>query len=176
MTRFLLAAWSALLPLAAAAQAPRTPPTPCPPRPAECQASTPVYNFGRHAMTSITPPVYGEGTVSVTCTKASGQGFTVDINYDLMGVPSVPGRSMRDPELGYLHYDLFVDAGRRQYWGDGKAGTKTFNDKMELNDANHVVTHTYQLYGTVYGQQAVEPGQWLGFVDARLEYTIKKCK
>jgi spore coat protein U-like protein len=174
MTRFLSAACCALLPLAATAQ--RNPPGSCPARPAECQVSTPVYNFGRHELSVITAPIYGEGTVSITCTKAQGQGFTVDLSYDLMAIPGTPSRVMRDRELGYLRYDLFVDPGRRQYWGDGTAGSKTFSDKIELNDANRVLTVSYQVYGTVYDQQIARPGQWLGFVSARLEYTIKRCR
>ena len=93
-----------------------------------------------------------------------------------MIVYSQPGRSMRDRELAHLAYDFYVDAGRRQHWGDGTGGTKAFSDKMELNDVNRVVTHVHQVYGAVHGQQAAEPGQWLGFVVARLEYTIKNCK
>jgi spore coat protein U-like protein len=182
MTRFLSIAWCALLPVSAAAQprpataAPAPPPVPCPARPAECQASTPVYNFGRHEMSVSAAPILAENTVTVTCTKANGQGFAVDITYDLMGLPSIPDRVMRDRELGTLRYDLFVDAGRTQYWGDGQAGTKTLTGKMEVNDTTRVVTVTHQLYGTVLGQQTVDPGQWLGFVSARLEYTIKKCR
>jgi len=175
MTRFLSTAWCALLPLSAVAQ-PRPAPAACPPRPVDCQVSTPVYNFGRHEMTLTAGPINAESTVTVTCTKASGQGFAVDLTYDLRAVPPAPSRVMRDRELGYLRYDMFVDSGRRQYWGDGESGTKVISDKMELNDRNKVVTHTHQIYGMVYGQQLVQPGQWLGFVSARLDYTVKKCQ
>ncbi|MCG2595444.1 spore coat U domain-containing protein [Ramlibacter sp. XY19] len=169
-------AWGALLPLAAGAQLAAKPPTPCPAKPAECHATTPVYNFGRHEMTGATPPVLAESTVAVTCTRANGQGFTVDIRYELKAEPPDPGRSMRDRELSQLQYDLYVDAGRRQHWGDGKKGTKAFEGRIELNDANRAVTVTHQLYGTVHGQQVAEPGHWLGYVAARLEYTIRQCK
>ena len=138
--------------------------------------STPVYNFGRREMTSTASPILTESTVTVTCTKASGRGFEVRLTYDLLALPATPGRVMRDAELAFLRYDFFVDPGRRRYWGDGGVGTSTINDRMTLNDNNRVVTHTHQVYGTVYGQQRVEPGQWLGFVSARLEYTIERCR
>ena len=176
VTPWLATAWSALVPLAAWAQAPRPAPAPCPARPAECQVFTPVFNFGRHQMSADGAPIYSEGSVTVTCTKANGIGFAVDVNYDLMGLPGMPGRVMRDRDLGFLRYDFYVDPAHTQYWGDGEGGTKTFSEKLELNDANRVVTRSYPVYGMVYGQQVARPGQWLGFVSARLEYTIKRCR
>ena len=177
MKRLQSAVCCALLPLATWAQVPRPgPPSACPGRPADCQVSTPTYNFGRHAMTTPASPIYVENTVTVTCTKASGQGFRVTVSYDLQGLPNDTGRVMRNTEFASLRYDLFVDAGRRRFWGDGSGGSSTISDRMELNDNNTVVAQTHQLYGTVLGQQAAEPGQWLGFVSARLEYTIERCR
>jgi spore coat protein U-like protein len=176
LTRLLAQAWCALLPLAAAAQSPRAPPVPCPARPAECTATTPVFNFGRHEMLPNSPPILAEHTVIVTCTKAQGQGFTVHLDYDLIAQPPEPGRNLHNPNAAALEYDLYVDPGRRQFWGDGKRGTKAISDKMELSDSNSVVTHAHTLYGTVHGQQAADPGHRLGFVMARLDYTIKRCR
>jgi spore coat protein U-like protein len=177
MKRLQSAACCALLPLVTWAQSPRPgPPSACPGRPADCQVSTPIYNFGRHEMTTTSSPIYSEGTVTVTCTRAAGQGFQVTVSYDLRGLPNDTGRVMRNTEFASLRYDLFVDAGRRRYWGDGSAGTSTISDTIDLNDNNRVVTHTHELYGTVEGQQSAEPGQWLGFVSARLEYTIERCR
>ena len=175
MTRSLWMAWCSLLPLAVMAQAARPQAKPCLPRPAECQVSTPLFNFGRHEMSLTAAPVLAESTVSVTCTRARVPGLTVRVDFDLLGLPSDPGRLMRDRESGLLRYDMFVDSGRRQFWGDGSGGTKTITDRLDLNDVQPIVTRTYQVYGTVYGQQRADPGQWLGFVSVRLEYETK-CK
>ena len=176
LRRLFCAAWWALLPLAAWPQAGRTP-TACPPRPAECLPTTPVYNFGRHPMSAIAPPIHAENTIGLTCTRsAAAQGLTVDVEYELLGLPAEPDRDMRHREPGSLRYDLYVDAGRKQFWGDGQGGTKTIRDRLELNDNNRAVTRTHQVYGTVHGQQEVESGQWLGFVSVRLEYSIRKCR
>jgi spore coat protein U-like protein len=173
MTRW-LAAWCVLLPLAALAQRAR-PPSPCPAKPAECQVTTPVFNFGRHAV--ATPvPIYGEATVTVTCTRASGPAFSVNIDYDVLGLPSTIGRHMRDRASGTLVYDMYVDAGRQQYWGDGEAGTKTLRGKLEVNETTRVVTQTQQVYGLVHGQQVVDAGPWLGVVAVRLVYEIRRCR
>ena len=178
MMRFLATLLCALLPLAASAQTGRAAPrAPCPARAAECQLSTPVYNFGRHQMNATAAPILAENTIGITCTRSpTAQGLTVEVDYELLGLPPEPDRGMRHREPGTLRYDLYVDAGRKQIWGDGKGGTKTVKDSLELNDNNRVVTRTHQIYGTVHGQQQVDTGQWLGFVAVRLEYSIQKCK
>ncbi|GAB3774230.1 hypothetical protein GCM10028796_48200 [Ramlibacter monticola] len=175
MTRLLSVVCCALLPLAAGAQAGRRS-SACPVRPAECQLSTPVYSFGRHVMGANASPIFAESTISITCTRTNADGFRMDVDYELQGLPAEPDREMRHRDPGTLHYDLFVDAGRKQHWGDGKGGTKTVKDSLELSDNNRVVTRTHKIYGTVYGQQQVDTGQWLGFVSVRLEYEIKRCR
>lgn len=165
-----------LLPLQAWTQSagPRLP-LPCPPKPAECQVTAPVFHFGRHAVGSASP-IYGESTVTVTCTRAAGGAYTVDIVYDVLGLPSRTGRPMRDREGGTLRYDMYVDAGRRQHWGNGEAGTKTLSGKLEVSETNRVASQVHQVYGMVHGQQPVDAGPWLGAVAVRLLYEIRKCK
>ena len=172
MTRFVLAACCALFPLSAGAQQ-RAKPAACPARPADCQINVQVFDFGRGQMTSTSPPINGTNTISVTCTRAQRDGLNVTVQYNLQAIPAEPARQMRDNNLLYLRYYMFVDAARTRYWGDGFSyGTFTFQGTLLLDDRNRVGTFAHLVYGRVDGAQSpTPPGQWLGLVPARLEYT-----
>jgi spore coat protein U-like protein len=172
MTRFVLAACCALLPLSASAQRAK-PPAQCPARPADCQINVQVFDFGRGQMSPTAPPINGNGTVSVTCTRAQQNNLNVDVAYELKAIPAEPNRSMRDSHLLYLHYFMYVDPARTRYWGDGVSyGTFTFQGVLFLDDRNRVGTLVHPIYGRVEGgQQQTLPGQWLGLVALRLDYT-----
>jgi len=174
VTRFLLAACCALLPLSALAQARKQPPAiQCPLRPAECQINVQAFNFGRGEMTQVSPPINGHDTISVTCTRAPLDGLSVEVDYELKATPPAPARQMRNRELHFLRYDMFVDAARTKYWGDGQThGTFSFTGTLFLDDRNRVSTLVHQVYGQVEGGQvAILPGNWLGAVVVNLDYT-----
>jgi spore coat protein U-like protein len=179
MTRFVLAACCALLPLSAWAQfvrQPRAPSKPpaldCPVQPAECQINAQTFDFGRGQMTPTSPAVNGTNTISVTCTRAPRDGLNVQVTYNLKAVPAAPARQMRDNNLLFLGYDMYVDAARTRYWGDGYTyGTFTFQGVLTLDDRNRVGTLAHVVYGQVPGAQSpTPPGQWLGLVGLQLEY------
>jgi spore coat protein U-like protein len=177
MTRFVLAACCALLSLPALAQFVRSPRAPgpslpdCPARPAECQINMQVFDFGRGQMTSTSPPINGSNTISVTCTRAARDGLSVQVDYNLQAIPPAPARQMRDNDLLYLAYDMYVDPARTRYWGDGSQSTFTFQGTLVLDDRNRVGTLAHLVYGKVHGAQTLTPpGQWLGLVLGRLEY------
>ncbi len=144
----------------------------CPVRPAECQVNAPVFNFGRAEMSTTAPPVNAHATISVTCTRTTLNGLDVEVPFELQGLPPQPARQMRDAVGGgYLRYDMFTDAARTRYWGDGNNGTFTIAGTLLLNDRNRVGTLVFPLYGRVDGgQQAIRPGQWLGAVVTRVQY------
>lgn len=176
MTRFVLSACCALIPLSAWAQlvpSPRAKPPPtCPAQPADCQINVQVFDFGRGQMTQNSPPINGTNTVSVTCTRAQRDGLNVHVQYNLLAIPAEPARQMRDSQLNFLRYSMFVDAARTRYWGDGYSyGTFTFQGELFLDDRNRVSTLAHLVYGRVDGAQSLTPpGQWLGLVGLRLEY------
>jgi len=130
-----------------------------------------VFDFGRGQMNSNAPAINGTNTISVTCTRAQRDGLNVQVDYNLQAIPPAPARQMRDQELHYLAYDLFVDAARTRYWGDGSQSTFTFQGTLFLDDRNRVGTLAHLVYGKVHGAQGLTPpGQWLGLVVGRLEY------
>src|SRR6185436_17102320 len=102
MTRFVQAACCALLPLSVWAQlvpSPRAkPPANCPLQPADCQINSQVFDFGRGQMSSVSSPINGNSTISVTCTRAQRDGLNVTVLYQLKAVPAEPARQMPDSE------------------------------------------------------------------------------
>ena len=177
MTRILLAACCMLLPLSAWAQRAK-PPGPCPAFPAQCQVNAPVFNFGRHPMSSTAPPIHGHNTISVTCTRHPQDRLSVEVLFELKGLPAQPDRQMRDQIGGaYLRYNMFVDPARTRYWGDGSQGTATFQGVCFLDEKNRVCTIPFVLYGRVDGQQSpIPPGPFLGALVSRLEYSFGNCQ
>ena len=177
MTRFLLTASCALLPgWGVAAQGGGSG---CPTVPAQCQINAPVFNFGRHQMSSSAPPVQTNGTISVTCTRHPQDRLSVQVLFDLKGVMvQIPPRSMRDQIGGaYLAYDMYIDAARTRIWGDGTQGSEFFTSRCLLDERNRVCTLPFVLYGRVNGaQSAIPPGPFLGAVVSRLEYRFTSCQ
>ena len=179
MTRFVLAACCALISTLAWGQFVRPPSTrakppaiECPLRPAECQINVQAFDFGRGQMNQNAPPINGHNTISVTCTRAPLDGLRVTVEYDLQAIPPAPARQMRDNQLRFLSYDMFVDPARTRYWGDGSShSTFTFQGALLLDDRNRVGTLAHVIYGKVNGGQNFAPsGQWLGLVGVRLQY------
>jgi spore coat protein U-like protein len=183
MTRFVLAMCCALLSTLAWAQFVRPPstrakppPSPgleCPLQPAECQINVQAFDFGRGQMNQDAPPINGSNTISVTCTRAPRDGLGVTVQYDLQAIPPTPARQMRDNELRFLAYDMYVDPARTRYWGwaDGYPGTFSFQGALFLDDRNRVGTLAHVVYGKVHSAQGfAPPGQWLGLVGVRLQY------
>jgi spore coat protein U-like protein len=137
--------------------------------------NAPVFNFGRAEMSSTSPPVYSYATISVTCTRAPLDGLSLDVLFELQALPAASARQMRNQvgggDLSYLRYDMFLDAARTRYWGDGTQGTFPITGQLVLDDRNRVGTLAFPIYGTVDGAQArIAPGQWLGAVVTRVKY------
>ena len=134
-----------------------------------------VFDFGRAQMSPTAPAINGHNAIAVTCTRAPKMdGRDVDITYELKALPAEPSRSMRDSNLGYLRYIMYVDPARTRYWGDGVShGTFTLQGALSLDDRNRVGTLVHQVYGKVDGGQTALAGQWLGLVAARLEYRLE---
>ena len=143
--------------------------------PAQCEVSASLYDFGRHEISSITPPIRTQGSISVTCTKLALPGFLVSADIELQGLPPEESRNLRGKEGDELTYGLFLDAALTRVWGDGTGGTRTISDVIEMRGTNRVVTRTYLLFGRVNGGQTGRPGRYLGAVASRLNYRLT-CK
>jgi spore coat protein U-like protein len=141
--------------------------------------NAPTFNFGRSTMSSATPPINGNATISVTCTRHPQDRLEVQVEFDLKAVTvqEYP-RQMRDQIGGaYLAYDMFVDPARTRLWGDGVyQGTEFLSGVCHLDERNRVCTVPFLLYGQVLGRQdLIPPGPFLGAVIARVEYRFIAC-
>ena len=168
LTRPLWFALCALLP--GAVQSAGGPP--CPAQPAQCEISAPLYNFGRHPMTASSAPIRTQGSISLTCTKLIQQGFPVNVDIELQGLPPRPSRALRGHEGEDLTYALFLEPALTRAWGDGSSGTYAILDNIELRGNDRVLSRTYVLYGRVDGGQQGSPGRYLGSIASRLRYTV----
>ena len=175
MTRFVLAVCCGVLSLSAWAQQRGKPGSgiQCPLRPAECQINAPQFNFGRGEMNAEAAPIDGQAIISVTCTRAPLDGLDVQVDFELKAMPPAPARQMRNRELHFLTYDMFLDPARTRYWGDGAShGTFSLTGTLLLDDRNRVGTLAFPIYGRVNGAQgATLSGNWLGAVVTRADYT-----
>ena len=125
-------------------------------------------------MTVDTPAINGNNTISVTCNRVrDSEGLDVQVDFHLRALPAEPNRYMRDRNLEYLRYLMFVDAARTRPWGDGVGSTFTFDGTLLLDNRNPVGTLVFPIYGQVPGGQVqTPPGQWLGAVVTSLEYQV----
>lgn len=173
MTRFVLAACCMAVALPAWAQRAR-PPDKCPTKPAECRINAQVFDFGRGQMSPQAPAINAFGTISVTCNTSAQterDRKEVQVTYLLKAVPAAPARQMRDNNLRYLAYDMYLDPARTRHWGDGLThGTFAIEGILILDKHNRAGTRVHQLYGKVHGGQTALPGQWLGLVGAALQF------
>src|SRR4029077_693442 len=138
---------------------------------AVCQINAQVFNFGRGQMSSESPAINAENTISVTCTRSPDQeGRDIQVDSPLSAGPGEPSHHMRDSHLLYLRYYMFVEPTRTRHWGTGSGGaTYTFDGTLFLNDRNRVGTLPFRIYGQVDGGQGQSPpGQWLGALQAHL--------
>ena len=185
MTRFLLAACCVLVHLSASAQFfPRLPGRIKPPggttscgnrQGAVCQINAQVFDFGRGQMSPNAPAINAENTISVTCTRSPElESVDVQVDYYLRARPAEPSHHMRDSHLLYLRYYMFVEPTRTRHWGSGDNGaTFAFSGTLFLDNRNRVGTLAHRIYGQVDGGQPQSPpGQWLGLLQAHMEYQV----
>jgi len=128
-------------------------------------------------MESGSPPVLTTNMISVTCTRHPQDRLEVTVPFELKAlVPDAPPRYMRDAVGGgYLAYDLYLDPARTRIFGDGTNGTFTITNACFLDERNRVCNLAFPLYGKAQAVEPPRPGQWLGAVVTRVEYSFNSC-
>ncbi len=90
------------------------------------------------------------GQVTVFCSGT--QGETVSFTLSLATIPlRKVCRRLKSREQS-LRYELYLDTGRTQMWGDGTAGTSVIKDSMVLSNGH--VSQNYAVYGRMPGGQS----------------------
>jgi len=119
---------------------------------AVCTVSTSGVAFGSF------DPLPGQsadtnGTISVTCTGTAGDSASYTITIT-SGVGSYVARQMA-AGTDDLTYNLYIDSGCTQVWGDGTGGTSAVNDSMTLSSTSN--TKNYVVHSRIAsGQKAAK--------------------
>ena len=122
---------------------------------ASCSVESAGLSFGQYN------PFRGQpndsvGTISVSCSGASG----TDVAYLIRIGPGSSGtlatRTMRSSSGWALGYNLYTDPARSLVWGDGTGGTRATGDALTLGGISQV--RRYAVYGRTTERQNVPPG------------------
>ena len=122
---------------------------------AQCTITDVSVAFGSYD--PISPqPRDSNATLQVRC---SGANETVSFQlFAATGAGSLGDRRASNGKSA-LRYNLFLDAGRTQIWGDGSSGTTVLSDSLTITDVP--VTKTYVVYGRILAQQSyTTPGNY----------------
>ena len=125
------------------------------PRPNKsCTISASSVEFGIYDTLNGTP-TDSTGSVTYACSSKQVQrSQNVIISID-RGRAGSFDRAMTGPGE-QLHYNLYLDVGRTQIWGDGSSGTVTLQDKVPPNGTPTTAT----VYGRVVPRQNVSAGRY----------------
>ncbi|AWV05399.1 SCPU domain-containing protein (plasmid) [Burkholderia sp. JP2-270] len=132
---------------------------------AACTVSASGLAFGVYNPNSAAP-TDSIGTVTLSCTSASGTGgYTIEL--DAGGGGSYAGRRMSSG-VSILPYQLYSDAAHSQIWGNGTGGSSVVTGTDNIPQAGG--TSTYQVYGRIVARQAVSPGAYTDVVVVTVTY------
>lgn len=126
---------------------------------ADCSLSVTGMNFGRvESQPGRDPDTIG--FVLVSCRGQDGPEISITLSLDIPGE-----KAMRDGAQS-LAYELYVDPGFQQPWGDGTAGTQAIQRQVP-NDGSPV---RVPIYGRLRVHQRAIAGQYTDRPSIRLDY------
>jgi spore coat protein U-like protein len=121
----------------------------------------------------IGAPTNSNGSVSVTCTvlAALGQSTTATVSLSAGASAVFATRAMQSGG-NQLNYNLYIDNGYAQVWGDGTGGSSTVTDTFVfplLGSTSQTVTAT--IYGQIPTSQLnVVPGSYTDTITVTINY------
>jgi spore coat protein U-like protein len=129
----------------------------------DCSVSASGVAFGVYDPTLATPDD-STGSVVVTCTYTGPGGsdtanYTVTLSTGMSG--SYAPRKLAAGALR-LNYNLFLDAGRTQVWGNASAGTTIITGSLKVGPGagNRTRTATHVVYGRIPQLQDADVGNY----------------
>jgi spore coat protein U-like protein len=127
----------------------------------KCTISTLSVNFGAYdpIQNHLVIALDQTGSVIIRCT----QGATASIGLDLGDNASGGVRRMADG-ANLLTYELYIDSGRTQVWGN--AAPNWFTPPAAPNAA----PRTFTVYGRIPPAQDVPPGNYADIVEATVNF------
>jgi spore coat protein U-like protein len=131
-----------------------------------CSVSATALTFGPYDPSSATARD-STGTVTVTCTTLVGVSASWDILLSTGSSGSFTPRRLHSSGNS-MQYNLYIDAGRTQVWGDATGAT------AKVSDSRFVVVGTSQYSYTAYGRipalQDLAPGTYTDAIMVTLNF------
>ena len=126
-----------------------------------CDIATTPLAFGEYdpLVRHASQPLDRDGSVTITCTK--GTSATIGLNAGSHS--SGTSRNLSNGSA-LLRYDLFIDAGRTQRWGEGEANA------LQAGDAPSDAPRTFVVFGRVPAGQDVPVGAYTDMVVVTIEF------
>ena len=122
-------------------------------KPRDCTINASGVDFGVYDTLNLAP-TDATGSVTYSCSQGGG-ALNVIITID-RGLAGSFNRQMTNG-TDRLGYNVYLDVGHTQIWGDGSGGTVTLQDKIPGN--NHPITAT--AYGRLFPRQNVGSGRYV---------------
>ena len=127
-----------------------------------CTISTVGVNFGNYNVFSPTA-LTSTGSVTYRCTGVGGNSITVDLSRG-NATSYQPRTMLRTTEP--LSYNLYLDAGMTQIWGNNTGGTQHYGPTVPQSNRNITVT----IFGRLPAGQDVTIGNYTDTIVATINF------
>jgi spore coat protein U-like protein len=139
---------------------------------ADCSLSSTGVAFGVYDPLSPSP-TDSVGGITVACSHVSGGAERISYTVALAtgGSGSYAARQLRAGPLR-LYYNLFLDAGRSQVWGNGTGGTGVAGGNLTIGPGvgNRRREFEHSVYGRIPALQDVLSGSYTDTIIVTLEF------
>jgi len=130
----------------------------------DCTVSVSGVVFGTYTPLAATA-LLSNGSVNIACTGIKGRnGVTIDLSPGSSGA-YMPTRILTSGALR-LNYNLYVDAGYSQVWGNGSGGSVEGSVSIRKQSPNATLT----IYGAAAALQDPAPGVYSDSVTVSVNY------
>jgi spore coat protein U-like protein len=130
----------------------------------DCTVSVSGVVFGTYTPLAATA-LLSNGSVNIACTGIKGNnGVTIDLSPGSSGA-YIPTRTLTSGTLS-LNYNLYVDAGYSQVWGNGSGGSVEGSVSIRKHSPNATLT----IYGAVAARQDPAPGVYSDSIIVSVNY------
>ena len=130
----------------------------------DCTVSVTGVVFGTYTPLAPTA-LLANGAVNIACTGIRGRnGVTVDLTTGVSGT-YLPARTLTSGALA-LNYNLYLDAGYSQVWGNGSGGSGEGSVTIKRRSPNATLT----IYGAIAARQDPAPGNYSDTIIVSVNY------
>jgi spore coat protein U-like protein len=121
---------------------------------ARCDVTSTPLSFGTYDVFSATP-VRSSATIGVTCTSGGVQLVTITVGPSIGSGGFNPRQMVQSGGADRLGYNLFIDPGLTQIWGDG-----TGTGSAVIVNVSNSQPFNGTAYGIIFARQNVSAGAY----------------